>query len=88
MELSAEEGDIEIIYEQLPATAEEATEEEAAAGESDAEDEGGFDALLSNEQLLEDLDSEDELDHSAAHSAELHAHGGPRGRNGKCTAAC
>jgi hypothetical protein len=80
VELSAEEGDFEIIYEQLPATADEAGEDEA--GEPETIEEGGFDALLSNEQLLEGFDAEDELLHGAAHAAELHAHGAPGGRNG------
>jgi len=80
VELTAAEGDIEIIYEQLPASADEGTEEETS--ELETEEDGGFDALLSNEQLHEGFDAEDDLLHSAAHAAELHAHSASAGRNG------
>ena len=73
--------DFEIIYEQLPATADEVAEEEAVEPAINEDD--GFDALLSNEQLLEGFDAEDDdLLHGAAQSAELHAHGPSGGRNG------
>ena len=78
--MSAEEGDIEIVYEQLPATVDEVTEE--VAGEPETDEETGFDALLSSEELAEGLDSPD-LEDSAAHLAELHAHTALGGRNGK-----
>ncbi len=84
VELTAEEGIIEIVYEQLPATAEAA---ESDAAEPEADEEGGFDALLSNEQLMEGFEAEDDLLHGAAHTAELHAHAAPEGRNGNSVAA-
>jgi hypothetical protein len=85
VELSAEEGDIEIVYEQLPATAEEAVEQESA--EPTGDEDSGFDALLSSEQLVEGLDTDDESDHGAAHLAELQAHGVAGGQNGKPASA-
>lgn len=74
--LSAEEGEVEIISEQLPTADHHALvgrrQEKGEQGQAD-EEESGFDALLSSEELLKGLDFDEEAGGAAPASPAGHA---------------